>query len=76
MTISEFITNINDMSSQIATASEQQGVVAEEININVVNIHDKTQENVDAVSESSKSGRELAEWSVQMQTLVSRFKIA
>ena len=76
VTISEVITNINDMSSQIATASEQQGVVAEEININVVNIHDKTQENVDAVSESSKSGRELAELSVQMQTLVSRFKIA
>lgn len=76
VTISEFITNINNMSSQIATASEQQGVVAEEININVVNIHDKTQENVDAVSESSKSGRELAELSMQMHTLVSRFKIA
>ncbi len=76
ITISEVITNINDMSSQIATASEQQGVVAEEININVVNIHDKTQENVEAVSESSKSGRELAELSLQMQTLVSRFKIA
>lgn len=76
ITISEVITNINDMSNQIATASEQQGVVAEEINRNVVNIHDKTQENVDAVSESSKSGRELAELSVQMQTLVSRFKIA
>jgi methyl-accepting chemotaxis protein len=76
ITISEVITNINDMSSQIATASEQQGVVAEEININVVNIHDKTQENVDAVSESSKSGRELAELSQQMKTLVSRFKIA
>jgi methyl-accepting chemotaxis protein len=76
ITISEIMTNINDMSTQIATASEQQGVVAEEININVVNIHDKTQENVDAVSESSNSGRELAELSVQMQTLVSRFKIA
>jgi methyl-accepting chemotaxis protein len=76
VTISEFITNINDMSSQIATASEQQGVVAEEINVNVVNIHDKTQENVGAVSESSKSGRELAELSMQMHTLVSRFKIA
>ncbi len=36
----------------------------------------KTQENVDAVSESSKSGRELAELSLQMQALVSRFKIA
>jgi len=76
ITISDVITNINDMSSQIATASEQQGVVAEEININVVNIHDRTQENVDAVSESSKSGRELAELSVQMQMLVSKFKIA
>lgn len=76
VTISEFITNINNMSSQIATASEQQGVVAEEINLNVVNIHDKTQENVGAVSESSKSGRELAELSMQMHTLVSRFKIA
>ena len=47
-TIAEVITNINDMSNQIATASEQQGVVAEEININVINIHDKTQENADA----------------------------
>ncbi len=76
ITISEVITNINDMSSQIATASEQQGVVAEEININVVNIHDKTQENVNAVSESSKSGHELAKLSVQMQTLVSQFRIS
>lgn len=75
ITISEVITNINDMSTQIATASEQQGMVAEEININVVNIHDKTQENVDAISESSKSGSELAKLSVQMQTLVSRFKV-
>ncbi|PCI58398.1 MAG: hypothetical protein COB45_00560 [Gammaproteobacteria bacterium] len=76
ITISEIITNINDMSTQIATASEQQGVVSEEININVVNIHDKTKENVDAISESSKSGRELAELSIQMKTLVSMFKIA
>jgi methyl-accepting chemotaxis protein len=75
VTISEVITKINDMSNQIATASEEQSVVAEEINMNVVNIHDKTQENVEAITESSKAGRELAQLSVQMQTLVSRFKI-
>jgi methyl-accepting chemotaxis protein len=75
VTISEVITKINDMSNQIATASEEQGVVAEEINMNVVNIHDKTQENVEAITESSKAGRELAQLSVQMQTLVSRFKV-
>jgi methyl-accepting chemotaxis protein len=75
VTISEVITNINDMSNQITTASEEQGVVAEEINMNVVNIHDKTQENVEAITESSKAGRELAQLSVKMQTLVSRFKV-
>ncbi|MBA6256831.1 MULTISPECIES: methyl-accepting chemotaxis protein [unclassified Colwellia] len=75
VTISEVITNINDMSNQIATASEEQGVVAEEINMNVVNINDKTQENVEAITELSKAGRELAQLSVQMQTLVSRFKV-
>jgi methyl-accepting chemotaxis protein len=75
VTISEVITKINDMSNQIATASEEQSVVAEEINMNVVNIHDKTQENVEAITESSKAGRELAQLSVQMQTLVSRFKV-
>jgi methyl-accepting chemotaxis protein len=63
------------MSNQIATASEEQGVVAEEINMNVVNINDKTQENVEAITESSKAGRELAQLSVKMQTLVSRFKV-
>jgi methyl-accepting chemotaxis protein len=75
VTISEVINNINDMSNQIAAASEQQGVVAEEININVVKIHDKTQENVEAIKESSTAGRELAQLSVQMKTLVSKFKI-
>tara|TARA_R110000822_G_scaffold66775_3_gene162931 strand:- start:18962 stop:20977 length:2016 start_codon:yes stop_codon:yes gene_type:complete len=75
-TIADIIININDMSSQIATASEQQGIVAEEININVVNIHDRTQENVAAISQSSISGRELAELSVKMQKLVSKFKTA
>ncbi len=75
MTISDIITNINDMSSQIATASEQQGTVAEEISINVVNIHEKARSNVEAVSESSKSGHELAELSTQLQALVSKFKI-
>jgi methyl-accepting chemotaxis protein len=75
VTISEVITNINDMSNQIATASEEQGVVAEEINMNVVNIHDKSQENVEAITKLSKAGRELAQLSVQMQTLVSRFKV-
>ena len=74
-TISDAISNINEMSSHIATSSEQQEVVAEEINISVVSINDKTHENVNAIAETSKAGRDLAELSVNMQTLVSKFKV-
>ncbi len=74
-TISEAISNINEMSSHIATASEQQEVVAEEISISVVSISDKTHENVVAIAETSKAGRNLAELSADMQSLVQNFKI-
>jgi len=74
-TISGAISNINEMSSHIATASEQQEVVTEEINVSVVSINDKTHENVSAIVETSKAGRDLAELSVNMQTLVSKFKV-
>ncbi len=74
-TISGAISNINEMSTHIATASEQQEVVTEEINISIVSINDKTHENVIAIAETSKAGRDLAKLSVNMQTLVSKFRI-
>ena len=75
ITISDAISNINEMSSHIATASEQQEVVTEEINISIVSINDKTHENVDAIAQTSKAGNELAELSVNLQVLVSKFKV-
>ena len=75
ITISDSIANINEMSSHIATASEQQEVVTEEINISIVSINDKTHENVEAVVQTSKAGNELSELSLNLQTLVSKFKI-
>ena len=64
------------MSSHIASASEQHESVVEEINKHVVSINDRTQENAEAISESSSAGRELAQLSVHMNELVSKFKIA
>ena len=75
ITISDSIANINEMSSHIATASEQQEVVTEEINISIVSINDKTHENVEAIVQTSKAGNELSELSLNLQTLVSKFKI-
>jgi methyl-accepting chemotaxis protein len=75
ITISDSIANINEMSSHIATASEQQEVVTEEINISIVSINDKTHENVEAIVQTSKAGNELSELSINLQALVSKFKI-
>jgi methyl-accepting chemotaxis protein len=74
--ISDSIANINEMSSHIATASEQQEVVTEEINISIISINDKTHENVDAITQASKAGDELAKLAINLQTLVSKFKIS
>jgi len=75
ITISDSIANINEMSTHIAAASEQQEVVTEEINISIVNINDKTHENVEAIVQTSKAGSELSELSINLQALVSKFKI-
>jgi methyl-accepting chemotaxis protein len=75
ITISKAITNINEMSSHIATASEQQEVVTEEINISIVSINDKTHEAVEAIVQTSKAGSELSKLSSNLQELVSKFKI-
>ena len=75
ITISKAITNINEMSSHIATASEQQEVVTEEINISIVSINDKTHETVEAIVQTSKAGSELSKLSSNLQELVSKFKI-
>jgi methyl-accepting chemotaxis protein len=74
--ISDSVANINEMSSHIATASEQQEVVTEEINVSIISINDKTHENVDAIAQASKAGDELANLAVNLQTLVSKFKIS
>ena len=74
-TISDFISNINDMSSLIATASQEQEIVTEEINISLLSIHDKTNENVQATSQASQSGVELSNLAGEMQALVAKFKL-
>jgi methyl-accepting chemotaxis protein len=76
ITISDSIANINDMSNHIAMASEQQETVTEEINVSIVNINDTTHQNVASIVETSKAGNELAELSINLQNLVSKFKIS
>jgi len=64
-----------DMITQIASAAEEQSMVAEEINSNVVKIGDAAEISVQGAQRTSSVGEELTSQSERLKRLVSRFKI-
>jgi len=74
-TITNSVSLINDMNSQIATATEQQSEVAEEINKNILNISDIVDRTADGASQTSLASEELASLAIQLQQLVNQFKV-
>ncbi|MCX8901307.1 methyl-accepting chemotaxis protein [Vibrio parahaemolyticus] len=74
-TITHAISVINDMNIQIASASEQQSSVAENINENVINVKRIAEENAVAANQMKISTSEVAQLSEQLKALVDQFKI-
>ena len=72
--ISHSITTIDDMNNQIATASEEQAVVTEDINKNVIEINSEAQHTSDnaqkSMMESIKTGSAIE----HILQLISQFK--
>jgi len=73
--ITSSITAINDMNCQIATASEEQSAVAEEINRNVVNVQESTIQSSASTSQIATTSVELAKLGEALNTQVNQFKI-
>jgi aerotaxis receptor len=67
------IENINDMSTQIAAAVEQQSAVADEINRSVVLIRDMSEQNLDAVSKSSSTSSDVLSIATGFSELADQF---
>lgn len=67
---------INSMNMQIATASEQQISVSEEINHNLHTINDITAQTTASASETADSSAELSRLAVTLKDLVGRFRTA
>jgi len=65
---------INAMNRQIATASEQQITVSEEINHNITTINDITADTTQAASETAQSSAELSRLAEMLKQLVGRFR--
>ena len=68
------VATINDMNIQIASAAEEQGAVAEEINRNVVTISEIADQTTEGAEQTDQASGDLARLAVDLQTLVSQFK--
>jgi methyl-accepting chemotaxis protein len=66
---------IDQMSSQIATAAEEQSSVADEMNRSIIRINDMTAENSAGAKQTEQAGMELAKMASELQTIVKQFAI-
>jgi methyl-accepting chemotaxis protein len=64
-----------DMSTQVAAASEEQSSAAEQISKNVEAISYVTQERASGIQQIARASEDLNRLTVNLQDLISRFKI-
>ncbi len=73
--ITQDVTHIMDMSTQIAAAIEQQSLVANEVNRNVNNIRDIAQESSLMAEENAKSSQGLTEQAKLLNQAVAKYRV-
>ena len=69
------VAQISDMNTQIATAAEQQSSVAEEINTNLVSVHQGMAESVVGAEQMNANAIVLAKTADELAALVAEFKV-
>ncbi|WP_375750196.1 methyl-accepting chemotaxis protein [Vibrio sp. HN007] len=73
--IVENVQHISDLNTQVATATEEQSAVINEINVHVVNISDSTELTAQACASIESSSDSLKSSAVHLDGLVCRFKV-
>ncbi len=73
--ITRSVTTIADMSAQIASAAEEQTVVAEEINRNILQIAQVSDQNAAASTQTASSSTELARLAEELNGMVAVFRV-
>ncbi|BDF96091.1 MULTISPECIES: methyl-accepting chemotaxis protein [Pseudoalteromonas] len=73
--INDAVTIINDMNMQIATAATEQSQVSEDVNVNVQRIATSSATMLERVDHAERSCQALSEQCVQLDQLVSNFKV-
>ncbi|MDO2953619.1 methyl-accepting chemotaxis protein [Aeromonas simiae] len=73
--IQGIVTQINDMSSQIAAAAEQQQATSADIATNLHRISDISDRNYQGIEQVANTSQQLDHLAEQQQTLVQRFRL-
>jgi len=73
--ITHAIASIDDMTQQIAAASDEQSSVAEEINRNIILISDSAKATVAVSDESARAGEDMARLANELNATIAQFKI-
>jgi len=75
-TITTSISKIDDMSSRIATAAEEQNAVAKNLDANIGHINEIAMQNAASIEQTTVAGQEIASRAAQLQSLVEQFRVA
>ncbi len=73
--ITQSVSIISNMNTQISSAAEEQSAVASEIDKNIVNISQLADVNADNITQLANAGSSLNTVAIQMQELVGQFKV-
>jgi methyl-accepting chemotaxis protein len=73
--IARTVSTIQGMNQQIATASEEQSAVAEEINRSVLNVRDLSEQTAGASEQTAESSAQLAQLGSELQKMVGQFRV-
>ncbi len=72
-TITQAVDTISQMSTQIATAAEEQSAVSDEINQNIININTSAVNTLNMTHQSSIANQALSNETDRLQTMVKQF---
>ncbi|WP_410524923.1 methyl-accepting chemotaxis protein [Pseudomonas sp. DTU_2021_1001937_2_SI_NGA_ILE_001] len=73
--ITQAVSVINEMNTQIASAAEEQSAVAEDINRNVISIGQVAGQVASGADEASQASAELTRLAEQQRRLINQFKV-
>jgi methyl-accepting chemotaxis protein len=72
--IADAVHKIDEMATQIAGASEEQGAVSEEINQNITRINDMSSQTAAGAEDTATASEDLSRMAAELQVLVGQFK--